>query len=118
MNKFIIIAVAILLLGAGGYFIFMGGNEKPSPQNQQPSVTESEIIIQNFAFGPETLTIQKGTTVVWVNNDSAPHSIKSDAFNSEIINKGGSFRFKFDNAGTYNYACGIHQSMRGEIIVQ
>jgi len=126
MNKIIIAIVVILLIAAGGYFIFIRGNKTPTPesnqlsnqQNQQSSTTESKITIKNFVFDPSTLTIKKGTTVIWTNEDSIPHKIKSDTFNSEIINKGESFQFKFNNKGTYDYICGIHQYMKGEIIVE
>jgi len=111
--------VAVLILGGGGYFIFKGGYKTPTlQQNQQLPVTENNIVIKNFAFNPATLTIKKGITVIWTNEDDVPHKIKSDTFNSVIINKGESFQFKFDNPGTYDYTCAIHPTMKGEIIVQ
>jgi plastocyanin len=76
------------------------------------------INIQNFSFNPGTLTINKGDTVIWTNNDSAPHQIKSATFNSNTLSNGGTFSFTFTDAGTYNYSCAIHPSMTGSIIVQ
>jgi len=118
MNKLILVAAAVLLLGAGGYFVFTGGDRELGPQNQQSPVIENQIIIKNFAFSPSVLTVREGTTVIWVNEDSVPHSIKSDVFNSEIFNKGGSFQFRFDNTGTYDYICGLHPSMKGRVVVE
>ena len=118
MNKLIFIVAIVLLLGAGGYFVSTAGYKAPSQQNQRPSITENEIVIKNFAFTPATLVVKTGTTVIWLNDDPVPHSIKSDTFNSEIFNKGESFQFKFDNTGTYDYTCGPHPTMIGEIIVQ
>ena len=96
-------------------------NQIPTTSQQQATVPQAQtnaILIQNFAFSPQTLTVNAGTTVTWTNDDSAPHTIKSDAFTSPVMNKGGSFSFKFDNKGSYDYSCSIHPSMKGKIVVE
>jgi len=80
--------------------------------------TKTTIYIRNFVFNPSTVTIKAGATIIWINEDSAPHRIKSDNFNSETLNKGVSFKFKFETKGTHDYVCGIHPSMRGRIVVE
>jgi len=80
--------------------------------DQTPAVS-----IENFAFKPQVLTVQVGTTVVWTNNDTTAHNIKSNTFNSPELKKGETFEFKFENPGTYDYSCGIHPTMTGKIIV-
>jgi len=67
--------------------------------------------------GPVT-TIRTGETVYWINRDEAPHRVKSDLFNSPTLNKGDVFKFTFIEKGTYDYTCGIHPSMKGQIIVK
>ena len=89
----------------------------PTPA-QGSAVEANAITIQNFAFSPATLTVKKGTTVTWTNNDSAPHQIKSATFNSSQLSKGQSFSFTFNTAGSFDYSCAIHPSMLGKIIVQ
>lgn len=90
-----------------------------SSQNQQsPASAVNAVIIQNFAFSPATLTVKKGATITWTNNDSAPHQIKSATFNSDQLNKGQTFSFTFNTAGTFDYSCAIHPSMLGKIIVE
>ncbi|MEW6329689.1 MAG: cupredoxin domain-containing protein [Candidatus Micrarchaeota archaeon] len=92
---------------------------RPSTQPPAPdNATTASVIIQNFAFNPPALTVGVGTTVKWTNQDSAPHTIKSGAFNSGNLNKGDSFEFKFNTKGTYDYLCGLHPSMKGKIIVE
>lgn len=81
------------------------------------SATQS-IAIQGFAFKPSTITINAGTTVSWTNQDSAPHDIKSEIFASPLMTKGESFEYKFDTVGTYDYICGVHPSMKGQVIVK
>ena len=81
-------------------------------------ITTYQINIQNYSFTPAALTVQKGATVTWTNNDSAPHQIKSDSFNSSTLSNGQTFSFTFNNAGTFDYSCAIHPSMTGQIIVE
>jgi len=80
--------------------------------NQTPAVS-----IENFTFNPAVLTVKVGTTVIWTNNDTVDHNIKSADFNSPLMKKGETYEFKFDKAGTYDYSCGIHPTMTGQIIV-
>jgi plastocyanin len=80
----------------------------------------SSINIDNFKFGPETLTIDKGTEVTWTNRDDIPHSIVMMALgvHSKPLDTDNTFAFRFDKAGTYNYICGIHPAMHGKIVVK
>jgi plastocyanin len=79
----------------------------------------STVDIKGFSFQPSSMTVQVGTTVTWVNHDSADHTITSDdgKFESNNIMSGGEFRFAFSKPGTYNYHCGIHPSMTGVVTV-
>ena len=90
----------------------------PTPTTQNPAVVGNAINIQNFAFSPATLTIKKGEAVTWTNNDSAPHQIKSATVNSELMSKGQTFSFTFNDTGTFDYICAPHPSMKGKIIVE
>ena len=123
MKKVLIGIVAIIvIIGAVVYF---GGKKASSPTtvtstptNQTQVVTLSNISIQNLAFNPQTLTIKAGTEVMWTNNDSVTHSIKSSTINSVPLNAGDTIKYTFKTAGTFNYTCGIHPSMTGTIIIQ
>jgi plastocyanin len=121
-NKIIIgIGLIILLIGA---FVFLSKNNSssaiPATSIPQPTVPVSPntIEIKNFAFSPAELIVKKGTTVTWVNQDSVTHRIKSDTFNSQDLNQGASFSFIFDTVGSFDYICGIHTSMTGNIKVE
>jgi len=90
----------------------------PTSQTTPVETAQSSAIsIRNFAFNPDTITVKKGATVTWTNNDSAPHQIKSDTFNSGALGNGQSFSYAFENAGTFDYSCAIHPSMTGTITV-
>jgi len=79
----------------------------------------AEISIKDFAFNPAEITIKKGMTVKWMNEDSVIHDVTMDngAFDHDI-NPGESFEYKFTESGTYDYHCDIHTSMKGKVIVE
>ncbi len=84
-----------------------------------PAAGAGAVTIKNFAFDPGDLTVAKGTTVTWKNDDSATHRIKSGdgSFDSKDLKNGDSFDHTFDTAGSFDYICGIHPSMKGKITV-
>lgn len=96
-------------------------------ESQPQTNAEAKVSIENFSFNPETLTIKVGTTVIWTNRDVAPHLITNKPymmctyckyFQSDPLSKGDTFQFTFYTAGSYDYMCGIHPSMKGKIIVE
>ena len=80
----------------------------------------TEIRIDNFKFAPTPLTVPKGATVTWVNHDDIPHSIvcQSLGFHSHPMDTDGSVSLRFEQPGTYDYVCGLHPFMRGQVIVR
>jgi plastocyanin len=80
----------------------------------------NEVLIQNMAFNPSSITIAKHTSIKWTNKDSNTHTVTSNSglFNSGNLSNGGTFSFTFDSAGTFNYHCAIHSSMTATVIVQ
>ncbi|EIF42404.1 copper binding protein [gamma proteobacterium BDW918] len=75
------------------------------------------VKIQSYAFGPKTITSQPGKEIVWINNDSASHSILIDGHESPRLRKGGEYHYTFSASGEYHYQCGIHPAMKGTIII-
>ena len=60
-----------------------------------------------------------GTTVTWLNHDDIPHSIVCPALKvtSHPLDTDDSFAYKFEQAGTYDYLCGLHPHMHGQVVV-
>jgi plastocyanin len=80
-----------------------------------------EVKIDNFSFGPSTLTVPAGASVTWVNHDDVPHKVMSTTgklLNSPVLDTDEKFSHKFDKAGSYSYYCSIHPKMTGKVIVQ
>lgn len=82
------------------------------------SVSSQQVVIAGFQFSPQSLTVHAGDTVVWINNDAVDHTIVGTGFSSSPIGQGESFSQVFNTPGTYDYHCGIHPSMTGQIIVE
>ena len=81
----------------------------------------SAVSIDNFTFGPQTLTVKAGTTVTWTNKDDIPHGVAwvNDIFTrSKAMDTDDSSSFKFTTPGTYQYFCYIHPFMKGTIVVE
>ena len=105
------------------------GQGAPMPGMPAPQGGQGMVNIQNFAFNPGTITVRVGQQVVWVNNDSAPHTSTSGScsgntctpapgWDSGTLNPGQSFAFTFTTAGTFTYFCRIHgASMQGTVVV-
>lgn len=91
----------------------------PGVQGQQPATT-AEIKIDNFSFGPTTITVAVGTTVTWINQDDIPHKVVNtdDAFKSKVLDTNEKFSYTFSKAGTYTYFCSLHPKMTGRVVVQ
>ena len=71
-----------------------------------PAITQTQVRgattvnIQNVAFNPASVTVHKGTTLPWVNQDSANHEVINDA--RESIAEGGDFgRFQEEKERDY-----------------
>jgi plastocyanin len=88
--------------------------------SDKPSAAIAAVKIDNFVFGPQTLTVPVGTTVTWTNSDDIPHtSVSTDGvFKSKVLDTDEKFSYTFTKAGTYPYYCTIHPKMTGKVVVQ
>ena len=118
MRRSVSIAVLTVTLVIGIGTITIGQNSLLAGAQQKPETTE--VKIDNFSFGPETLTIPVGTTVTWTNRDDIPHTVVSTdgVFKSKVLDTDEKFSFTFSKAGTYAYFCSIHPKMTGKVVVQ
>ena len=118
MRKSVSIAVLIAALVLGMGSITMGQRNFPAGAQQKTETTE--VKIDNFSFGPGTLTVPVGTTVTWTNRDDIPHTVVStdSVFKSKVLDTDEKFAYTFSKPGTYPYFCSIHPKMTGKVIVQ
>src|SRR5260370_2897804 len=99
--------------------LLSAGSPNFTAKAQQPAT--AEVKIDNFSFGPATLTVAVGTTVTWTNRDDIPHTVVSaddpKAFKSKVLDTDEKFSYTFAKAGTYPYYCSIHPKMTGKVVV-
>jgi plastocyanin len=121
IKKPILIATVACALALGIFFatlpILAPAAEAQDQVQDQNVVT---VPIRDFFFDPADITVEPGTTVMWVNEGSHTHTVTSDdgQFDSEALMPGDSFMVTFSGSGTLTYHCEIHPDvMRGSVTV-
>ncbi|MGH2788828.1 MAG: cupredoxin domain-containing protein [Actinomycetota bacterium] len=128
--RILITATLVAVIGAGC--------SSPEATNRT-SGSSVEIDVVNIAYKPATLRVASGSEVVWTNlDDDVRHTVTSgrpgDAgvpgvseatepepdgtFDGDLPDDSTSFRFTFEDTGTYPYFCRVHPSMTAEVVVE
>jgi plastocyanin len=107
-------AVLLLAVIVGGVACGGGGPSAAPALNT--------VLVANFAFTPNTITVHAGDTVTWeFHQADAPHNVVSTSgpvsFRSGGLQGSGTYRHTFSQVGTYTYVCQVHLDMRGTVIV-
>lgn len=78
-----------------------------------------EVRIENFAFNPAVVVVEKGEDVRWVNLDQVLHTSTSDTgkWDSGDLAHGQDYQRKFNQTGTFAYHCTYHTAMTGTVRV-
>jgi plastocyanin len=89
-------------------------------KSEDTKTASMEVRVDNFTFGPDTVTVPANSTVTWINKDDVPHVIASSdgLFKSKALDTDDKYSYTFTKAGTYAYYCSIHPKMVGKIVVQ
>ena len=93
-----------------------------SETGSSESASGEKVSIKDYKYGPESLTVKKGTTVTWTNEDSVGHTVTvTDASKggpeSELFKKGETFSYTFDEVGEFPYFCEPHPYMKASVTV-
>ncbi len=129
-NPFVTHDFADASKGAVGMFVVEGSSTTTTTTKTSSTVSSVKVVIEQGAasntqspgYSPAVITVVIGVnnTVVWVNNDNAPHTVTSTngVFDSGNMNSGDTFTFTFTTPGTYQYICSYHPWMKGTVIVK
>lgn len=92
--------------------------DRPTKPAATPA-TSPLVSIADFAFRPVRLTIERGDSVTWRNDDGAPHGLQFDDRSAadDLLFPGKTFSRRFDTAGSFDYHCSVHPYMAGTIVV-
>jgi plastocyanin len=132
-----IAVIALATTGCtGGDDEELAGGPFTSP-SADPAATEAEqgmsapadaqqVTIRDMAFSVDELTVPVGTTVTWLNDDDAGHTVthgedgapQGEALFDEAVNAGQAVSYTFEEPGTYPVTCKIHKDMQMTITVE
>ena len=75
------------------------------------------VKMAGLSFAPGTLTVARGATVVFDNDDTAPHTVtaRSGGVDSGVLDPGKQFSLAVTDG--FDYFCSIHPSMTAKIAV-
>jgi plastocyanin len=112
-----ILALALLLVTLFSLVVVKGETIHAS---SAATASTAEVKIDNFSFGPQSITVPPGTKVTWTNRDDIPHTVVSTegVFKSRVLDTDETFSFTFDKPGNYPYFCSVHPKMTGQIVVK
>ena len=78
------------------------------------------VRISRFAFVPASVEIRPGDTVVWTNEDLAPHTAtaRDGSWDTGALETAMSRRMVFTAPGDFEYFCAFHPHMIGTVAVR
>ena len=89
---------------------FAGDNDSP------------QVIVKDFKFIPQNITIKPGQTITWENMEKRQyHSVWFEASGEEepdYFFPDETYERKFEQTGTFPYRCGPHPKMTGTVTVK
>jgi plastocyanin len=102
--------------GGGGAEDKSGGAEAESG---------AKVSMKDISFQPSNVTVAKGGSVTWTNDDSVGHDVTKESgpgpeFKSGDpggIAGGDAFTQKFNTPGSIKYVCTVHPGMEGTVTV-
>lgn len=102
------------------------GNQSSASGNNVKIVSGASTLADK-AYDPNPVTVSKGTTITWTNDDSQLHTVTSGSLNAadkgKLFDSGyklapqTTFSHMFDTAGTFDYFCQLHPAMVGKVVV-
>lgn len=102
------------------------GGAVEAQSRESAQARQVTVIIKDRAYSPKLVELRAGDSVVWVNEDTVPHTATSDGqsgarFDTGRLGKGAlSKPVAFDREGEVPYHCEIHgqKMMSGKIVVK
>jgi plastocyanin len=113
-----------LFLTAIAFAVALGGcgsDDQTSSGSSASGAGASAVTIADYLYKPADITVPKGTTVKFTNEDSTPHtatSRDSGVFESGSIETGKSASVTLEETGSFAYYCLFHPFMKGTITVE
>ena len=86
----------------------------------------AEVTMREIQFQPASVTIPKGGSVRWTNEETVPHDVTKTggpgpdfkSGESGGMAEGDTFSQTFDSPGKVDYVCTVHANMKGTVTVR
>ncbi len=114
-NKIKTVIAGSILCG----LVFCGCNTQENSTAKESAQAKTDtVLIDQMQFSPAEITINKGDTVLFINNDLVAHDATevNKAWQSPTLQSGDSWKTVPEK--TADYYCSIHLVMKGKIVVQ
>jgi plastocyanin len=82
-----------------------------------PESSQDEVVVADYQFMPQTITVTVGTEVTWASHDVVFHTVTADDLFSSTLRPNANSSVTFEEAGTVDYFCAIHPRMTGRVVV-
>ena len=128
------LALGLPLAGCGGDDNDYSGTTPAKPAEPTPksdtsggaNAAAAKVTLKDITFQPSEVTVPKGGTVTWTNEDSVGHDVTKTGgpgpnFKSGdpgALNNGDTFKQTFTTRGTIKYVCTVHPGMAGTVVVK
>ncbi|HEV2092465.1 MAG TPA: cupredoxin family copper-binding protein [Rubrobacter sp.] len=101
-----------------------GATGERAAREGQKGGTEQRVVevqIRGLEYLPGPIKVSPGTTVRWVNEDRALHTVTSEGpggpLESEELERGDAYEYTFREPGQYDYYCVVHPFMKSGVTV-
>jgi plastocyanin len=116
----LLVVVLMVVLAVAGPVIMARdqlADDAPATPAAPAAAAGSTVKMAGLAFAPGTLTVARGSTVVFDNDDTAPHTVtaRSGGVDSGVLDPGRQFSTTVTDG--FDYFCSIHPSMTAKIAV-
>jgi plastocyanin len=88
----------------------------PDEATTTVAAAKTTVAVADDVFEPAEVEVAKGESVAWKWEGKNPHNVSGSGFKSKIQTS-GSFTKAFDKAGTFEYRCEVHPTMKGTVVV-
>ena len=97
-----------------------GAEATPAAAEDEVPAWEVAVDIVDFTYDPNPVEIPVSGTITWTNQDPDCHTATArnrDVLQPGTLEQGERYSQTFDEAGTFDYFCEFHASMKGTVIV-
>jgi len=90
-----------------------------STNSSSTAPSSVDVSMVNLSFVPNVITIQRGGTITFTNNDTVGHTVSIDNGTDHVVAAGATYTLDTSNlsVGDHLLRCAIHPSMTGTITV-